>query len=308
MNLIKSLRHARESPGVALQEFLSKYNPGERRVHVFVEGQEDKVFYRVNFERFVPAGYKVFAYGCGNKDGVYAVYSGIRQRSLSRKDVYWCVDKDLSEFINEHQENDAALFVTDSYSIENYFVTATVVEYVIATFCRARGVAIDDKAILEAFENGLLLFYNKLLGIMSWIICARRDGHRPNLRNVNVGELCEVTDALSLQSKHHRADYLQRAASFTPCSWRQIRNTAQELRTLDPKCYVRGKFELWFLVAFLKRLRVALDEAAKREGGSVLWAPAIEASNAIAVLAPVVATPTALRCFLVRHYPQQPTL
>ena len=78
-----------------------------------------------------------------------------------------------------------------------------------------------------------------------------------------------------------------------------------EVAPLSPKVYLRGKFELWFLITFLKHLRATLADEANRAAGSVTWTVPIEVSNVIAVMSPVMETPGRLVAFLTGHYPQQ---
>jgi Protein of unknown function (DUF4435) len=308
MSLIESLRAARDSPATALHEFLSKYNPALRRVHIFVEGSEDGTFYAFHFQRFVPSAHKVFTYACGNKNGVYGVHANIRARQLNTRDVYWCVDKDFSDLIPEEWIGDPQLFVTDVYSIENYFVTEQAVTHVVTALFKVRGVSLSVERILERYRASLDGFHFYLVSVMAVILNARRCGGRPNLGNLAVGHLLAFTDELLIRPRRRRYLYVATNTGIGTVGWPEIAAVARELRRLTPKRYVRGKCELWFLITFLKELRKALNADASTNGGEVNWLVPLEMSNVIAALTPIIDIPSALHTFLSRHYPQQESL
>lgn len=223
MSLIKSLREARESSSTAVHEFLTRYNPALRRVHIFVEGFEDRVFYRAHFSRFVSPGYEVIPYACGNKDGVYEAHRSVTSKGLLSRDTFWCVDKDLADLITEARPYSPAIFVTDVYAVENYFVTGAVVRHIITNFFGIKGVNIDLEEILEAFDRSLWLFHKQFVAVMGWIIHARRSGVRVNLRDVNASQLCELRTDLTPRRRAGRVAYLRRVAGLPRCDWRAVR-------------------------------------------------------------------------------------
>lgn len=77
-----------------------------------------------------------------------------------------------------------------------------------------------------------------------------------------------------------------------------MRATCRELSARAPKTYVRGKYETWFLVEFVKRAVVHLKEAAGALGGRVDGTINLERSNAVMLLASLAALPESLDLFL----------
>jgi len=89
--------------------------------------------------------------------------------------------------------------------------------------------------------------------------------------------------------------------SLAPGILRQVRRNCGELRRLEAKRYIRGKFEGWFLVQFIKRLVEALSAVARQSGGSISVVVPLEDSNYVQVLASCLSVPNSLATFLAFH-------
>jgi hypothetical protein len=75
----------------------------------------------------------------------------------------------------------------------------------------------------------------------------------------------------------------------------------EELERREPKTYIRGKWELWFLVRFIGAFMQVLREHVP--GTPRIHGIPITMTNAIDVLAPRTESPGALRAFLDRVLP-----
>src|SRR5436190_16129256 len=123
MSYVDLLRENRESPRVPLLEFLQQQQP--HTLHMFVEGDGDAAFYRNFVFQYYKDADSLYVYDCGGKDSVYAVRKSIYSRDnqpewADSMTLLFFVDKDLSDILQKHYNQETNIFVTDFYSVENY--------------------------------------------------------------------------------------------------------------------------------------------------------------------------------------------
>jgi hypothetical protein len=79
--------------------------------------------------------------------------------------------------------------------------------------------------------------------------------------------------------------------------WREIRSAIGELKSYPPKTVVRGKFEAWFLVEYMKALLARLNEEARKIKATISVNPPVEHGSLVALAAPTIDTPSDLETF-----------
>ena len=193
MSLIDDLRQSRSSRVSVLHEFWTQYDPGQKRVHVFFEGHDDLAFYRPFIEQQMAVGGRLVPYRCGGKRGVYEAFDGITQRNPAIRGVLFFVDKDVDDILGKPWPTDPRIFVTDVYSIENYLVSRDS----FIRFCQ-EAVRLGDvgfqlhSPLLDRFDEQLSRFQRLIIPLMAWVVTMRREGQRPILTNINLGEFFEI--------------------------------------------------------------------------------------------------------------------
>ena len=307
MSFVDLLRCARRGPTTVLHEFKTNYDPSKKRIHAFVEGYEDLVFYRFYLQSLARREYRVFTYRCGNKQAVYNTFQKLTASSPAPAHVLFFVDKDLSDVLEEQWPVDDRVYVTDVYSIENYFVTREVFSRLCTDLIRLRNVDFDFDLVFEHFEQQLTRFYRLVLPTMAWIVCARRFGLRPNLNNIDLDKLFGLSEDCSIGSAGGRAAYLATVTGVQVPEgmWRAVRSTIRMLGDRAAKEVVRGKFEVWFMIAFFQALLSKLGVIAGEVGGGISLKVNINGRNAIEMLVGRIPAPQSLHNFVARHYPQQ---
>ena len=303
MQFAEILRQSRSSPATVLHKFLLSYDPTTERVHAFVEGAPDLVFYRPFIERYVSPRV-ITMYNCGGKKQVYDAYARITARFPHCLRVIFLVDKDLDDIVGQPWPSDPRIFVTEFYSIENYVVSSDVLEKYFSDFVKIRIVAFDLGPALRRFDDQLKAFYKGILPVMAWILASRRAGHSPVLSNIDISRFISMSESGIARTRNSgRLNYLARVSGVSPAPsvLRQVRRSCAELRRLAPKRFIRGKFEGWFFVQFIKRLVEALSEVARQSGGSISVIVPLEDSNYIQLLVNYVAMPPSLGSFLTFH-------
>lgn len=305
MSFAELLRQSRSKPVAAIHSFLTNYDPNDRRrIYAFVEGEPDRAFYRAHLQRYASTVSDIHIYSCEGKAGVYDVCAKVIARYPGCRRVLFFVDKDVDDIIGKPWPMDPRVFVTDSYSIENYLVTREAVSRYFSDYVKIRRVEIALPPMLDEFDRQLAVFHRVAAPVMAWIVVMRRAGNRVVLNDMNMGELCKLYDggiARRIGCTGH--SYLQRVSQTVVASniWRDVRKTTLELLRLDPKRYVRGKFEGWWFVQFIKKAVQQFAEVAKEGGGTVTISVALNDKNFIQLLAGAVPPPPSLVSCLDFH-------
>jgi hypothetical protein len=269
-----------------------------------VEGEPDRLFYRQHIHGLGINLQDIFIYNCDGKAAVYQTYQDIIARYPSCIRTLFFVDKDVDDIVGRQWPTDPRIFVTKVYSVENYVICREAMNRYFSDFVKVRRVEISIDSALDRFEQELEVFHRKMLSIMAWIVVARRSGSNPNLNNINLGEIFEVSDnGLKRRQRVSRFDYLKRTAGVNQPStiWRQVHLTCKELRRLPAKCFVRGKFEAWFFVGAGCRISDGLRRVSAETGSSVGVSAQLTTSSFIQLLSGGIPPPSELSSFLKFH-------
>lgn len=307
MSFVETLRNARRGVTPTLHEFKVNYDGDSARVHVFVEGYEDMAFYRPPIQAAIGKDRRIFMYRCGTKKTVYDLHKAITDTERPTTNVLFFVDKDLSDILGETWPQDDRIFVTDTYSVENYLVSRAVVERVCYDMIRLSNVEFDFEPVFQHFEDQLESFHRQAMIVMAWVIAARSLNLRPNLNNINMDELFTISDECTVARSRNCAGYLAKSTGVLAPEdlWLRVLAARRRIDKLDPKTVIRGKFELWFLVAFARAIVNRLTSIATEVGGRVGLKVNINLHNVIETFAGTIQQPTTLQDFLNNHFPQQ---
>jgi len=316
MSFVDLLRQSRSTPTALVHQFLTSYDPSEPRVYAFVEGDADRAFYRAFIEPHL-RGRRLYIFNCEGKRRVFDAYEKVTQRHPHCRNVLFFVDKDVDDLIGQTWPADPRIFVTAWYSVENYVVNRESVDRYFADFIKVRRVALDLSSVASQFDSKLASFHRAVKPLMCWIIVMRRSGASVILSDLKLEKLYDFDGG---QIVRVRADapmtYLCQATQAVPPAnlWKQVRRVRKELERQDSKRYIRGKFEAWFLVEFVKRVIADLGTVAAESNGSISITAPLHESNFVQILVRGVQVPASLDSFLRFHLeaaqalvaPQQP--
>lgn len=302
MSFSDELKNAGSAPIAVLHEFLIQHKPDEERVHAFVEGPEDPLFYAQVIREFA-ATRPIRFYSCHGKRGVYDVFQAVTSRIGNYRHTLYFVDKDLSDVLHEIYPSDARIYVTEYYSIENYLCSVTVMQRALSEFVRIQKCTLSTDLIVTRFEEELGHFHKLMSGVMAWIICMKRLGYRPNLNNVNLSEIFEFDHNQKIHRSRAIIAYLCKSTGVQQkgITWKTLRSIVRQNRMREPKTFIRGKYESWFFVQFLKKALEHLRIAVEGLGGSMRILVATEISNVVPLLAPRTPMPSTLFNFVKGH-------
>jgi hypothetical protein len=303
MSFVDVLRQSRSTPTSLLHQFLTSYDPSEPRVYAFVEGDPDRAFYRAFIEQRLGSR-RLYIFNCEGKRRVFDAYEKVTQRHPECRNVLFFVDKDLDDLVGQTWPNDPRIFVTEWYSVENYLANRRTVDRYFADFLKLRRVTLDLDGVSAQFDSSLADFHRAVKPLMCWIIAMRRFGESVTLSDLKLDKLFKFNGDRVIRI---RADapmsYVYRATQTSPPVnlWRQIRRVRKELDRQDSKRYIRGKFEAWFLVEFVKRVIADLVTVAAESNGSVSIATPLHESNFVQILVRGIQVPASLDSFLRFH-------
>jgi len=309
MSFADLLRQSRSTPTAVFHQFLTNYDPSEPRVYAFVEGDADRAFYRAFIDRFLGER-RLFIYNCEGKANVFEAYTRVTQRHPHCRNVFFFVDKDVDELVGKNWQADPRIFTTEVYSVENYLTNFGAVDRYLADFVKLRRVSLDIERVTTLFASQLGDFHQTIRPLMCWIIAARRSGESVVLSSLKLEKLFSYDGTrIKRIRRGSPLEYLYKVTQTTasPQLWRQARRVCRELGQRDPKQYVRGKFEAWFLLEFVKRVISDLAKVADEAGGGVSVSTPLHDSNFVQVLVRGTEIPSSLNSFLRFHLTSIPT-
>jgi hypothetical protein len=306
MSFLDELRETRETASSAYHLFLLDYSKDPKAVYVFLEGRDDSSFYTAFLRKFASDFVALHIYRCGNKMGVYEAYDKVSRRSTHSGITLFFVDKDLSDILAEDYTRAPDIYVTDYYSVENYVVSENMLWRVWEDFYYVKEARVDFRIVAKKFREELTNFYDFIRPIMVWIVYCRRNGVSPTLNNINLSSICIVDEdcaVKSLEGLDLINELEQRCRVNTPEGYATAcEKISSELLVLESKMYVRGKFELWFFVKFLERLKQGVNDITLELGQRLKVRTTIGKSNAMEVLGPRTDIPESLEIFLEEHF------
>lgn len=306
MTFLDKLRQARETGPSAYHFFLVDHPKAPDAVYVFLEGRDDSSFYTTFLRGFIRDIDKLHIYRCGNKKGVYEAYDKVERRSTHSEVILFFVDKDLSDILEENCLQATNIYVTDYYSVENYVVSVDMLRRVWEDFFFLRERRVDFGIVAEKFREELASFYDTMHPIAIWIVYCRRNGLSPILNNINLAHICTIDDDCAtkpVEGLDLISELEQRCQVNTPEGYASAcKEISSELLALEPKMYVRGKFELWFFIKFLERLEQGLNNSVLEHRQRLKVRTRIGKSNAMEILGPRAEIPKSLETFLERCF------
>lgn len=311
MSFLDDINKRRESINTIIHRQKLNIKSGVRALHIFVEGNDDRTFYGT-FVRLVAGDrYKIHYYKCENKKAVLSATEFIKD-SKNNYDLFF-VDRDLSDFLGEAHPVDERLYITAYYAIESYLVRSEVVRiYLQETLWYDDSILEEDilTEIEAEFKYQLDSFRRYMMPVMAWIITLRKLGERPELDNIKPKDMFFFTEKLEIKLKNdfcprRRIQYLRKSCSTTlmPNHISLLKQTVRELKSTPPEQFMRGKYDMWFVVTFIKQVIIQLQETAKKEHKAFKTRVELAESNFFILIASRILCPSDLDAFLRKVIP-----
>lgn len=255
----------KNSKTTKLHDFYIDYRNYSNNIYAFVEGKDDFSYYKSNIQNKTKNKFDVCCYLQNNKQSVICAYENIDWSVYSREQIVFFVDKDYSDFLDEKIPVGRNFYITDGYSIENSIVSKNLCEIYLKDCKKMHDLSLSELyTILNIFEEEIKKFYDYYLDIASYIIAWRK-------RKLNVYYDCLKLDDIfyfeKSRLKLHHNDIISAIEIFCKCVNKKnnsknnscldintFKYSANEIKKrligIDPKKYVIGKHEIWFVVRF----------------------------------------------------------
>jgi hypothetical protein len=201
-----------------------------------------------------------------------------------------------------------SFFVTNYYSIENYLVNVDTVEIVWTDIYKLPQNDPRLAQVLQQFQLGHKRFIQLIGPMMAWgiaqkkqepklALAEKRSEKGLNLNNANLKKVFELDSDLKPFKKSSGFENLKKATAFNhQLNFASFKNELNKIKGLEPKKYIRGKFELWYLISFLIELSKILTT--KNQPKRAVIKVQLTYENAIEILGGKVPYPKLLNDFL----------
>jgi hypothetical protein len=193
------LREAK-SPSAAFHEFRIVYDQLRNDVHVFYEGDDDRLFYSPYVRGRL--GQRVLhAYVCDGKSAVIEARRQMLAAGYSPEHCLFFVDRDYDDLFGTQVPLHDEIFLTEGYSVENYVVTAESVRLLLSDFAGFTERDPEHSEILRNFEIWCNRRGEALALFIAWALALRDSGTNPVFANVRIGNVLAVSANGAVQKK-----------------------------------------------------------------------------------------------------------
>ena len=178
-------------------------------------------------------------------------------------------------------------------------------------------------SLRKKMNEQLPLFYCSITVLMAWILFCRENRLKLNLSDVDISKLYDIdtdfniTRLRKIEGKSFFG-YISSNTNVENFDFKRVLTITKELSNIsNPKVFVRGKFELWFLFAFCKKTtdviipRLNKSIKAVNRVSSVKYPKckihvSITYQNILQLLAPRIKSPESVQKFLSLNFGKIP--
>lgn len=255
MNTIQKHKTALNKASVYYHKFLSKYkNDGINRVYLFCEGNEDVGYYAHAVQTYY-AQIEIVKFNVEGKTNVLNIHDKINWDVYCKDQILFFIDRDMSYWLNELQEFDDNIYITDGYSFENDIVDVSffirVLEDVYG-FVNATDEEMND--IRELYSKRWDSFVYNSQYIMGALAVSLKYKNQHLAKNIDAKNIIKITkDRIWADSYKGVAlnDYILQVLEISIEQKAEIEMFIERFQSEPDKYSVRGK---WAIIFFVKML------------------------------------------------------
>lgn len=304
MSFLDQLRALRTVPQAAWLEFIGRYRVGCFDLYLFFEGKDDFSFYQPYLRNIWRDRGVLHSFNCDGKQEVIQIITRVKPKLDYEWRGLFFVDKDVDDFCGHTRHVDRFLYETEYYSIESFITCEKTLEIIWTDFLSLPVADTRLNEVLATYATSSQSFYLAMKDVMAWVIHLRRAGHHVVLNNVNMSKVITLDADCKCALVADWLDHIHAASSIVGVGFDSVaHNTVvTQLSLCEPKTYIRGKFEMWYFVAFVTKM---LEGVSSRMSGlpRAVCSVQISPATAIDVLAPRLQPPGSLQEFVRRVLP-----
>lgn len=254
---VRALRSARSRPVVAKLELAKLRSTLPDAPVLAFEGDDDKIVYNQWIGRIRPE-FRYVNFPCGGKGHILSLRKLLQNDQTGlRNGVHFFIDRDYDDL--RGHEDGPDIFMTDKYSVENYFLDPEVLDSALEIEFHCHAAPELRAQLLETFERLYEEFLNVTHNANSRLYVARKLNLEIKPLPTAIGKIASVSltevQAGSL-SDEEIVCYIEEPDPTL------VGPLQAEFLELDRRARFRGKFALLFLTKWLRELadQNALDD------------------------------------------------
>jgi Protein of unknown function (DUF4435) len=302
MTSLDLLRAGRESYAVKWREFLRIFTRKPTSLICIFEGQDAK-YYRPRIEMIAnPPEWEVI--NSGGKDVAVKLYELISSSlTYSKAKTAFFFDRDFE--LRDKYPTAANVYLTPCYSIENLYVTESVMRRILRDEFGMNEHSesdMDFDRCIGIFNARFAEFLDAVATLNAWIIIHRKRERESAARKLNLGNLnlnnLIIVDIKSVKQCYTLFDLeaaIPESMRLTP---EEVGSEVLLFERASRQYFFRGKFQIYFMRVFLTKLRL---DCSQQHPTCVAIKRSISFSvggNILSELSPYAETPDDLRSFL----------
>ncbi|MBW3130899.1 DUF4435 domain-containing protein [Hymenobacter profundi] len=256
MTYLEQLRQARDKSQVTYQEFVLHTRQNKDGLFCFFEGTRgsDNAYYIPRIKVYTKDYYPLL---CGGRDKVIEVYNLISLHSeYDKYKKAFFIDRDFNEPL---KPEDGHIFETPCYAIENFYVSEHVFKEILKNFFGFSEISNEHKLYLDLYRQRQNEFHQAILLFNAWYACLieirNKEGKQTGVRLEEKPPKGFIQFSLESISKNYDINIIKSIfPNATEVTETDLEKKIQYLSQFDKHKVFRGKYEMYFLTAFLELL------------------------------------------------------
>lgn len=268
-------------PSATLHEFQILWDDGGDKIHIFVEGDDDAVFYLPEIRRRSD-GRAIEVYNCKGKPKLSVIRETVYSNVGKNSRCLFFVDRDYDGYLDSQIVIDDYTYITDFYSIENYICGKLSVDIILTDFMKISRADPCFQFIIDSYDKLEAEFADRVIFLMAWIVAFREAHGRPNLSNcTSFDKVFKVSREGPICIHDNGFAYFRRvvgAEAHSPPIGR-VRYWVRRFLSEPVDGWLRGKYKHWFFRKALMSVIAAVSDERVAAGGGRLSTPAVLRNN-----------------------------
>ena len=305
MDRVSIMQGHGNSYSVKFLELTRMYSKNKENIICIFEGQDEKYFSsRIDLK---VGKDKWFCINSGGRKPVMDLYEAVSSHAVYSKANYYCfIDHDFQDWFENPEPT--RIYITNGYSIENYYVTESCFKKVLSSefgVTEFNEHKADFEKCIEEFNHRLEEFISFIYPFNCWIKAHRIMEYKKqacrglNVQNIKTTALVDVSiDKVTKKYEDKPETVFKDYDNLQLCSV-ALSEADDSLKAKDLSLYLRGKQQLDFFRLFLMKLKedkVSKTPSIFSKKGRVMLS--LSKDNCISELSQYADTPDCLLLFL----------
>ena len=274
-------------------------NKKKMNYFLFFEGKDDGKYYGIRFVD-ISGRDECVSYSCDGKKNVIDIYWKIKKDTVGdkNKSLLFFVDRDFDKYLELPDD----IYVTDGYSIENYYFTDKAIRNLLIyefNFQLSKKDDIEDfKKSLEFLKKERDLAIKKIIYTNAWYSLQVNKAY---VQKIPKPKLYNIKEYSKIEGINCIPDLESKVEDYISVSEKEIEEEIKYLNE-DPVMRIRGKY---FEQIMSKKIEELFKDSNKRSGHKILSKRrrnclVINKDSIISLFSQYADTPDSLRKYIIK--------